>query len=282
MKILLTGKRSFFCKHFINFDKKNKNIFFLKRLKSNYYLEKDFNKSERISIVHASGTSSVINSQNNPSFDFDKNFLSTLSLINFISNKNYKIDKLIYLSTASVCGEKKNWIKETDEYNPKSIYSFHKMYSEIFLRDFCKKNKINLVILRIFSLYGEGKKNQFFWDLLNKLKKDGSKITLFGSGKEIRDYLYIKDAVKIVFSLIYNKNLPQEYILNLASGSPKSIKEIVKFFSKNTTFLFSNEFNSLFPNKMISDNSKLNKFKDFEFTKFEIGAKKYQNWFNKQ
>ena len=169
MKILLTGKRSFFCKHFINFDKKNKNIFFLKNLKSNYYLEKDFNKSERISIVHASGTSSVINSQNNPSFDFDKNFLSTLSLINFISNKNYKIDKLIYLSTASVCGEKKNWIKETDEYNPKSIYSFHKMYSEIFLRDFVK-NKINLVILRIFSLYVKVKK-PLFWDLLNKLKK---------------------------------------------------------------------------------------------------------------
>lgn len=280
MQILITGKRSFFANKFYKIYKDKFNISFLKKSKNSYYLVN--NSIERASnIIHASGTSSVIESNLNPDIDFDKNFLSTIKLINFIKNNNPKnFKKLIYLSTSSVCGDKRSKIKESDSYNPKSVYSHHKMYSEIFLEKFCKSNNIKLVILRIFTIYGEGKRNQFLWDLFQKINTNSKKINLLGSGNEKRDYIHISDLVKIVNSFILKKKLPLNLKINVATGRPITIKKIAELSSTNTKFIFDNSYNAIFPVRMISDNNLLKNYYDYNFIPIEEGISKYKKWYD--
>ena len=82
--------------------------------------------------------------------------------------------------------------------------------------------------MRVFSAYGEGLKKQLFWDLYNKARESDI-VNLFGTGKETRDFIYIKDLLYAV-ELIIEKAKFEGGTINIANGIESSIQKVTTTF----------------------------------------------------
>lgn len=116
------------------------------------------NKSPDL-IVHCAGSGSVGFSVTNPREDFEANVSSLLPVLEFMRLKCPNA-KLIYPSSSAVYGEKEGVpIKESDSLSPISPYGYHKKIAEELLESYNKNFGLNISIIRFFSLYGQGLKN---------------------------------------------------------------------------------------------------------------------------
>ena len=80
--------------------------------------------------------------------------------------------------------------------------------------------------LKFFNVYGPGVNHLLIYDLVNKLKSNPYNLEIEGDGQQIRDYLYIDDAVNALILVAENGKPGEDY--NTASGKPVKISEIAK------------------------------------------------------
>lgn len=176
--------------------------------------------------INCSGAASVPLSLKNPKNDFDLNVYKVVEILDAIRNANKKI-RFIHLSSAAVYGNPKSLpIYESDLAAPISPYGFHKKSAEDICREYFKFFGIESVSLRVFSAFGEGLKKQLFWDVFNR-SQTSNELVLYGTGKETRDFIYVKDIVRI-FDLLIKKGTFDGEAFNVASGIEISISHAVK------------------------------------------------------
>jgi UDP-glucose 4-epimerase len=80
-------------------------------------------------------------------------------------------------------------------------------------------------VIRFFSLYGPGLRKQLLWDVAGKLSREVDEITLFGTGNEMRDMLYVSDAAELCF-LAAQLATSQCLIVNGGTGVASSVQTI--------------------------------------------------------
>lgn len=107
-----------------------------------------------------------------------------------------------------------------------NIYSLSKKQFLDWLKYY--QNKIQVINLRLEYFYGAKDDNWKFINMLINKFKNNEPFIEFSSGKQLRDFIYIDD-VKNAFKLIIeqSKNLPNFKEIEIGSGKPISIKEIV-------------------------------------------------------
>lgn len=175
-------------------------------------------------IVHAAGGSSVPLSVKNPELDYQKTVSSTEGLLKYIRKTQLKT-KLIYLSTAGVYGETSNLpIAETANLMPLSPYGINKLSAEKLCEEYSSIINLETVVVRLFSVYGAGLKKQLLWDALNKVVM--SEAVFFGTGKEVRDWLHVSDAAKLIFKLAETKT-ENHTVVNGGSGHGLSVDHLL-------------------------------------------------------
>ena len=104
-------------------------------------------------IFHLAGASSVTQSILHPIKYYSNNVQSTINLLNAI--KHEKIGKIIFFSTAALYGNPKRLpINENSKIQILNNYSFTKKICEEILEHWWKLFKTNIVILRVFNVYG--------------------------------------------------------------------------------------------------------------------------------
>lgn len=132
--------------------------------------------------------------------------------------------KIIYLSSCSVYGEDVAHpiITEDQALTPTSFYGISKASTEFLLQKSCSDR---LVILRPPTIYGAFANPQNYdpYGFLNRVFNNSS-ITLWGDGKELREFLYINDLFKIIECLL---NLSFTGTLNICSGKSYSFIDIL-------------------------------------------------------
>ena len=52
--------------------------------------------------------------------------------------------------------------------------------------------------MRLFSVYGPGLRKQLLWDVAQRLRAQPARLEVGGTGEEMRDWLYIDDAVELL------------------------------------------------------------------------------------
>lgn len=158
------------------------------------------------------------------------NILGGLNLLNSCIGK--KIEKMIFISSINVYGENmERPSKEADPLKPQIDYGRIKMLSENLYRCFADNYGFNVTILRLAALYGTGKKTGFVAQIINSLK-DGMEIPrAHNNGKQLRDFLYIDDAIDGIVKAI---EYPQKgfNIFNISSGNRYMMKEIISSIEK--------------------------------------------------
>jgi UDP-glucose 4-epimerase len=239
----------------------------LKKIKKNFDI-----------IIHSAGSSSVPESILNPKKDYRKNIGSTQALIKFIKIKKIK-PKIVFVSSSAVFG---NNIREK-LMQPISPYGKNKLKSEQLLIKYAKKNNLKLIIIRFFSLYGEGLKKQLLWDVLCKIKKNN--FSFYGTGLEVRSWMHVADAVKVINNaLLFSKKNIQ--IINAPGKAVMTNKEIINKIYKNCHIRTKPIFNKIKrtgdPKILVFNHKDLKKIKMKESINLSFGLKNYIKWFQEK
>lgn len=230
--------------------------------------------------INCSGAASVPESLTDPSHDFNLNTLNVFRILDTI--KKYQPGcRFINLSSAAVYGNPQVLpVKEDLKPNPLSPYGFHKLQAEQICREFYQSFAIPTCSLRIFSVYGPGLKKQLFWDLYKKMKT-GIPFSLFGSGNESRDFIYIADLVRAIEIVSEFSDFKADTI-NIADGKEIYIKDAVSiflsFFEPGIGFTFSGETRKGDPVNWVADISKLTSFGYKPIFNMTSGLEKYHEW----
>lgn len=231
-------------------------------------------------LIHCAGGASVAESFLNPQKDFAKNIIITENILNAITQKSPKT-KIIFLSSAAVYGNPLTLpITENTPTSPVSPYGFHKLVCELLCKKYHELYHIPITILRIFSVYGPGLKKQLLWDIYQKSKTNDI-ISLFGTGDETRDFIYIDDLVRIIHTILLKTSFKGE-IFNVASGEETKVCDIahlmISAFENKKELCFQGNQKPGDPTKWAVDISLLKKIVSHSLTPLSIGVKNYMHW----
>ena len=179
-------------------------------------------------IVNCSGYIDHRDFKNGGKAVFDNHFESIYFLVKLALE--LKVKALINIGSSDEYGQNKSPLKESIRESPISPYALGKLTATHYLQKCSKQGLLNTVTLRPFLVFGEMQNKDRFLPYLidNCLNNREFKVT---KGEQLRDYLYIKDFNKAVIKTFGNNKAYGE-VINVASGIPISIKEVITYVQK--------------------------------------------------
>ena len=109
---------------------------------------------------------------------------------------------------------------------PFSSYSYAKFAATHLIRYLNRAEGFPGKILRPFLIYGPGQDEARLIPYVIRKALNNQKIEI-SSGSQIRDFLYIQDAVDAIFLALVNEKANGK-IINIGSGNPVKVKDIVE------------------------------------------------------
>jgi GDP-L-fucose synthase len=109
------------------------------------------------------------------------------------------------------------------------------------------------------------------------MKYDEKEVEVWGTGKPVREWLYVRDFAKIVLLVISKGELILEPI-NIAQNHGETVDELVNIIQGQIHYSGQCVYNSKYqdgsPKKVMDDRFFRQKFPDFRFTPIDIGIAK--------
>ncbi len=278
MKIIVIGSSGFIGSHCIKyFNQKGFKVFAAPHVLN---FDDLFQQNTFDVCINASGSANVGLSFENPVKDFELNVVNVHKILTAIRSFNPDC-KLLNFSSASVYGNPACLpVKESAKLAPLSPYGFHKLQSEYLLTEYHRFFGIKTCNLRVFSAYGTGLKKQLFWDLFQKSKKN-TRIEIFGTGEESRDFIFIDDLLTVIDLIIQNGKFNGDCI-NVASGIEIKIKDAVRIFyglfDAEIDYFFSGKEKIGDPKNWLADIQQIKKMGFSPQFSIETGLKQYIKW----
>jgi dTDP-glucose 4,6-dehydratase len=257
MKLLVTGGAGFIGSNFIRYildNNKDTSVLNLDDLKygSNpanlSYLEKDRRYSflkgdisnlslvskliqDADAIVNFAAETHVDRSISAPQAFLQSNVIGTFTILEALRKVNPSA-RLVHISTDEVYGDiLEGSFKESDALRPSSPYSASKAASDVFVLGYARTYGLNASITRCTNNYGP---YQFPEKLIPKTiirASLGLKIPIYGTGKNIRDWIHVEDHCRAV-ECVMKSGKPGE-IYNISSGAERDNLEIVRTILKS-------------------------------------------------
>lgn len=233
-------------------------------------------------IFHLAGGASVGLSLEKPYEDFCRTVIGMANLLEWV-RFNAPDSKLIVISSAAVYGDRhKDIISEGAVCNPCSPYGHHKLMMELLCESYAKKFGMQVVIARLFSVYGKFLHKQLLWDLCTKLSLNCQTISLCGTGDELRDWMDIYDVVNAL-NLVGDLASSEIPIINIGTGQGVSVRNITELvlrsWPSNSKIFFNHKTRSGDPFSLISDCRKLNSLGFSLQFPVNIGVPNYVKWY---
>lgn len=132
-------------------------------------------------------------------FSHENNVLAFNGLLDAVRKLAHPV-KLIYASSAAVYGDRDILpLTETSHVSPTSTYGADKLSNEIYAEALSRSFQIPSIGLRLFNVYGPGQPPGSSYSgvitLFMNAIQNNQAITIFGDGKQSRDFIYIDDIV---------------------------------------------------------------------------------------
>jgi UDP-glucose 4-epimerase len=184
-------------------------------------------------IVHLAAMVSIPETIERPEESFKVNVKATRNIFE-LAVKN-EIEKVIFATSAAVYGDNNNLpLKEDEIPNPISPYGEHKLKNENDAMEL-SNDKTTFIGFRFQNVYGpkQSLKGAYAAVIPIFIDKALSKktITVFGDGKQIRDFVYVKDVVEIILSSIKSDEIKSD-IFNVGRGEPKTLIDLIDSISE--------------------------------------------------
>ncbi len=182
-------------------------------------------------IFHLAGQVNHVDSMRNPLQDLEINCAGTLVLLEALRHNNRNA-KVIFAGTRGEYGASVSLpVDEDHPTNPKGIYAVTNLTAEKMVLVYDDIFGIKGVCLRITNTYGprhqmmHDEYGVFNWFIRKAM--DNEEIPVFGDGRILRDFLYVKDLVTCILMTattdgVYGK------VFNVGTGVPVSFVELAK------------------------------------------------------
>jgi dTDP-glucose 4,6-dehydratase len=186
-------------------------------------------------IVHFAAESHVDNSIKNGLPFVRTNVEGTFNLLE-ISRKNKNIKKFIHISTDEVYGDMDEHIAinhtatEDDDLKPSSYYSATKAASDLLVLSANRTYGLPYLITRTCNNFGEHQFEEKFLPTIARSISEGKPIPVYGDGKQVREWMYVYDNVKIICDLMFDDEVVNQ-VFNIGTGNRMTNLDIIKNIS---------------------------------------------------
>lgn len=195
-------------------------------------------KDHKINIfISAAGIIGGIQLVHEKQFDIlRENELITLSAFDTCLNvKNTDYFQKIVIVSSSMVYESTDIFpcKEADVrkiVSPKTTYGFQKLMTEYFAESAYEQYNLNYTIIRPFNVIGKTELSNFSHvvpDFISRILQGEYPLVIYGTGEQIRHYIYAEDIAEGFYQCIVNKNaLNNDFNLSTSEGT--SVLELAK------------------------------------------------------
>lgn len=184
-------------------------------------------------IIHLAAESHVDRSITNPLEFIKTNVIGTFTLLNVAKKlwgDNLSEHRFHHVSTDEVYGSldmnRDNKFHEYTKYDPHSPYSASKASSDHFVRAYHDTFGMNVTISNCSNNYGPNQFPEKLIPLVINNLKEGKDIPVYGTGENVRDWLYVEDHAKAIDVIFHNGVNGETY--NIGGGHEMSNIDIIK------------------------------------------------------
>ncbi len=161
----------------------------------------------------------------NPVETMDVEVIGTRNVVHAAEQNNIK--KIMYASTSGIYGHSaiENALTEEVLVDPRTSYAMAKRYNEIYLASHFEEKGIDVIALRFFNVYGWNQDNRMVIPRFFEQANAGDDITVFGTGKQTRDFTFIDDTIEACVRLMDKKGY---HIVNIANEAEWCIVDVAE------------------------------------------------------
>ena len=182
-------------------------------------------------IFNLAGLTSHIDSMTNPFADMETNCRGQLSFLEVCRKKNPKV-KIVYAGTRQIYGSPKYLpVDENHPISPPDINGINKFAGEWYHIVYNNVYDLKATSLRLTNTYGprmlmrHSRLGFVSWFIRKAI--DGEEITIYGDGKQFRDFNYVDDVVD-AFLMAAASDKTNGQIFNLGGQESVSLSDFVK------------------------------------------------------
>lgn len=176
-------------------------------------------------VVHFAAESHVDRSIDDGSVFVRTNVLGTYTLLD--SALKHDIKRFVHVSTDEVYGSiDEGSFKETDMLVPSSPYSSSKAGSDLLAQSYYITHNLPVIITRCTNNYGPYQYPEKLIPLFVTNLLENKKVPVYGTGQNIRDWIYVLDHCKAVDFILHNGSDGEIY--NIGGGAEKTNLEITE------------------------------------------------------
>ena len=184
-------------------------------------------------IFHLAALVSVQESIDHPMKSGSINVGGTHNILELARVNNIK--RVIFSSSAAVYGDEPTLPKNEDSVvQPISPYGLEKSIGEQYMKVYSDVYGIEAVVFRYFNVYGERQDPASDYSgvisIFNDKLKEKTIPTIFGDGKQYRDFVYVKDVARANIAAMDLENVKHEVIC-VGTSAKTSIYDVFKAFS---------------------------------------------------
>ncbi|WP_033170662.1 NAD-dependent epimerase/dehydratase family protein [Selenomonas sp. ND2010] len=180
-------------------------------------------------IVHLAAQTMVDASIKDPIFDASENIMGTLNVLEVARQCGARV---IFASTAAAYGDVVDTdlpVLETHELRPQSFYGLTKVGVEKYLDLYHELYGLDYVVCRFANVYGERQGDSGEGGVISIFAKrivNGQDITIYGDGKQTRDFVYAGDIARGICKAMTTENVNTVY--NLSTQTETTLLDLVK------------------------------------------------------
>ena len=194
------------------------------------YIDIPFHNEKIDVVVHLAAQTGVRPSVQDPNVHYKVNVLGTLYLLQ--KCVEYGVKKLVFASSSSVYGNNPHIpFSEDDKVDyPLSPYAATKKAGENLCYVFHKLYGMDIVCLRLFTVYGPRQRKEMLISSFTNKIYNGEPVTIFGDGLNRRDYTYITDVVMAFTEVL--RHIKGYEVYNIGRSDPVTLSKVINLIER--------------------------------------------------
>jgi UDP-glucose 4-epimerase len=181
-------------------------------------------------VFHEAALVSVFDSVRRPVDNNEINITGTLRVLE--ACRKHRVRRVVLASSAAVYGNNPELPKrEPMRPEPESPYAIGKIAGEYYFRAYHALHGIETAALRYFNVYGPRQDpSSMYSGVISKFASalaEGSQPTIFGDGRQTRDFVFVKDVVQANLRAMRSPNAGQGQVFNVGTGLRASLLELL-------------------------------------------------------
>ena len=179
-------------------------------------------------IFHLAAVASVQKSIENPALVHEVNVTGTLNVLE--AARKHGVSKVVLSASAAAYGDNPVFPKREDMLpEPLSPYAVSKIASEMYCKTYAELYNMQTISLRYFNVFGPRQNpNGEYAAVIPKFTEKicaGESPTVFGDGKQTRDFVYVKDVAR---ANILAMDSDISGLFNIGTGIQTSLNNLAK------------------------------------------------------